>query len=106
MQAPEDSYFVKDNVILIGLAETNFKILSYEFGYNLLLKKIENSNYGEWHVIQFSENISPPKTSFGINLSEFFDSFKKLKHSMYHTMERREFSDKDISALIEEILMP
>ena len=106
MHAPEDSYFVKDNVILIGLAETNFKILSYEFGYNLLLKKIENSNYGEWHVIQFSENISPPKTSFGINLSGFFDSFEKLKRSMYHTMERREFSDKGISALIEEILMP
>lgn len=105
MHKPEDSYFVKNNIILIGLAETSFKIVDYEFGYNLILKKIEGSNYGEWSLIQFSENISPPKTSFGINMSRFFDSFEKLNHSMFHTMEVRKFVDADIIALIEKILI-
>lgn len=105
MHTPEDSYFVKNNIILIGLAETSFKIVGYEFGYNLILKKIDGSNYGEWSLMQFSENISPPKTSFGINMSGFFDSFEKMNHSMFHTMKVREFVDADIIALIEKILI-
>jgi len=53
LQIPEDSFLRANKVILIGLAETNFRFGTSEFGFNLLLRKIDDSNYGEWHMMQF-----------------------------------------------------
>ncbi|HNI25116.1 MAG TPA: hypothetical protein PLJ29_02070, partial [Leptospiraceae bacterium] len=105
MQNPSDSYFKTNNIVIIGLAETSFKIVDYEFGFNLVLKKIDGSNYGEWMLMQFSENITPPKTNFGIDLNRFFETFEKLHHSSFHTTTLRPLVDEDISSLIEKILI-
>ncbi|MBF9017186.1 MULTISPECIES: serine/threonine-protein kinase [unclassified Oceanispirochaeta] len=105
MQKPKDSFFIEKNIIQIGLAETSFKIGDNEFGFNLILQKIDGSNYGEWKMIQFSENITPPKTKFGIDLSNFFELFNKVHHSMFHTTTIKEIEDKDINSLIEKILI-
>jgi serine/threonine protein kinase len=103
MNTPVDSYFIKNNFVLIGLAETNYKIGDYEFGFNLILQKIEGSNYGEWKLMQFSENTTPPKTKFGIDLFNFFENFGKIHNSMFHHMELRELKDEDILSLIDKI---
>ena len=105
MQSPEDSFLKANKIVLVGLAETSFKIGDSEFGFNLLLKKIDGSNYGEWQLLQFSENITPPKTKFGINLQGFFENFEKIRHSMFHTMTLRELNDNDIITLLEKILI-
>jgi len=39
MQQPRKTYLGENNFILIGLAETTFKINVSEYGFNLLLKK-------------------------------------------------------------------
>ncbi|WP_338413349.1 serine/threonine-protein kinase [uncultured Sphaerotilus sp.] len=105
IHSPEDSYLKANNILLFGLAETNFKIGNAEYGYNLLLRKIDGSQYGEWIFIQFSENISPPTTKFGLTIHGFQYNLDKMRTSSFHTMANRSFSDKDIASIIEKILI-
>ena len=103
MKPYDGCYFTKNNIVLIGLAETTFKIKKFEFGFNLLLKKPANVNYGEWYVCQFSENITPANTPFGVSLINLFSEFEKLEYSMCHTKTERKLEDKDIIDLIRSI---
>jgi serine/threonine protein kinase len=105
MWSADDSFLKKNNVILVGLAETNFKISKFEFGFNLLLEKDKQSDYGEWYIMSFSENISPPTTSFGLDISVFFEKCEELRSSPYHTVQCRKFEEKDVTALLEKILL-
>lgn len=103
VQSYNGSYFSQNNIILVGLAETSFKIKDYEFGFNLFLKQNSDSPYGDWIVCQFSENITPAKTPFGISIGPFFKEFKKLEHSMYVTKKEHILEDNDIFQLIQMI---
>ena len=103
MQDYEGSYFSKNNIILIGLAETSFKIKDFEFGFNLFLKKLPESNYGEWFVCQISKNETPAKTPFGISLNQFFSEYEKLEHAMFYTKKEKKLDDNDLLDLIQNI---
>lgn len=103
MQSYEGSYFTRNNIVLIGLAETSFKIKEYEFGFNLFLKKPACSSYGEWYVYQVSENCSPSKTPAGLPLNRFFDAYKKFEHHPFFTKREWKLEDKDILDLIQNI---
>lgn len=103
MQSYEGSYFTRNNIVLIGLAETSFKIKEYEFGFNLFLKKPLDSSYGEWYVCQVSENCSPPKTPAGLPLNQFFDAYQKFEHHPFFTKREWKLEDKDILDLIQNI---
>jgi serine/threonine protein kinase len=105
MHSQSDSFLKKNNVILVGLAETNFKISKFEFGFNLLLEKDEQSDYGEWYIMSLSENISPPTTSFGIDVRVFFEKYEEFRSSSWHTVQCRKFERKDITSLLEKILL-
>jgi eukaryotic-like serine/threonine-protein kinase len=105
MQSPGNSFLKTNKIIVIGLAETGFKIGNIEYGFNLLLKQIDNSNYGEWYIMQFSRNITPPETSFGLDLSIFFDKYEEFKSSMFHTMKFQKIQESDIIGLIERLLI-
>jgi serine/threonine protein kinase len=105
MQSPDDSFLKKNNVILVGLAETNFKVSKFELGYNLLLEKDKNLDYGEWFIMSISENVSPPTTSFGLDISIFFEKFEGFRSSSWHTVQCRKFEEKDILNLLEKILL-
>lgn len=102
---PSDSYFKVNNFVLFGLAETGFKIGDVEFGFNLLLRKIEGSQYGEWKLLQFSENVTPPRTKFGINLSGFQEDYEKISSSIFHTTTLRDLTDEDLVSLLEKVLL-
>ena len=103
IESPENCFLKTNKIVLVGLAETGFNIGDKQYGFNLLLKKLDDSNYGEWQIVQFSENITPPKTKFGINLPDFFDSFEKIRYSSFHTMTFRNLKDSDIFSLLEKI---
>lgn len=103
MQTPGDSFFRANQVVLFGFAKTEFRIGTSEFGFNLLLRKIDGSNYGEWYIMQFSRNITPPETSFGLDLSIFLSKYDEVKSSMFHTTLFRKLEEKDIVSLIEKV---
>ena len=102
-QAIHDSFFKTNNIVLVGLAETAFKIHQYEFGFNLFLKKEKNSQYGEWFICQFSENTFPPRTSFGVSLNMFFNNFEDITHNPCFTKTERKLEDNDLYDLIKAI---
>lgn len=97
------SGFLKNDIVLIGLAKTNFIKNTYEYGFNLLLKMDKDSNYGEWYIVQFSENITPKRTPFGISLFHFFDEYSKLENFGYFSKRFSKLEEKDILDLIEMI---
>lgn len=103
LQKYEGSYFSKKDIVLVGLAETSFKLKEFEFGFNLFLKKTADSNYGEWIVCQFSKNETPEKTPFGLSLVSFFSEFEKLEQSMIYTKLEKKLEEKDILELIQII---
>jgi serine/threonine protein kinase len=102
MYRPEDSFLRTNKIVLIGFAGTTFKIGNSEYGFNLILKKLDGSNYGEWHIMQFSKNSHPPETSFGLDLSIFFRDYEKYNGGFY-TRTFRKLSDDDIHSLLEKI---
>jgi serine/threonine protein kinase len=104
-QSPEDSFLKTNGIVLVGLAETSFKIEKIEYGYNLLLKMQKDGHYGEWYIMSFKENITPPKPSFAISLSSFFKEYEKFKHHPYFTMEFRPMKDNDFVSLLEKIFI-
>lgn len=105
LNTPPDSFFKKEMISIVGLAETNFIVSKYKFGFNLLLKKKNDSNYGEWNVMQFSENITPPNTKFGIDLQDFFNAFYKFKYSPYFSNTVKVIDNDDICSLIKILLI-
>lgn len=105
MQCPTDSFLKLNNIVLVGLAETEHIIIENKFGFNLLFKKDNDSNYGEWYKLFFSKNINPPVTSFGISLSKFFSDYEKFHFDSFHTTTFKKLTDTDISSLIEKILL-
>jgi serine/threonine protein kinase len=103
MQAPSETFLRANKVVLVGIAETNFKVGTSEFGFNLILRKTDDSNYGEWYIMQFSRNVTPAETSFGLDLSIFFSEYEKVKSSMFHTTTFRKLNDSDILSLLEKV---
>jgi serine/threonine protein kinase len=99
-----DSFLKANNIVLVGLAETNFQIRGIEFGYNLLLKMEKDEGYGDWFIMSFKENITPPKPAAAIEISTFCETYEQYKNDPRFTGEYRKFEDKDISALFEKIL--
>ena len=106
MQTPGDTFFRANRVVLYGLAETDFKLGTSEFGFNILLVKPDDSIYGEWHLMQFSKNITPAETAFGLNISIFLSEYEKAKSSMFHKTIFRKLEDSDIIMLLEKIFLP
>jgi serine/threonine protein kinase len=98
------SFLEANNIVLIGLAETNYKIGEVEFGYNLLLKMEKDENYGNWFIMSFKSN-TPPEPNFAIDLSVFCDVYEELKHNHSLTEEYRKFGDEDVSALFEKMFL-
>jgi hypothetical protein len=91
--------------VLVGIAETSFKIGTIEYGFNLLLKKAPGDVYGEWYKMVISKNIKPPETSFGLDLSRFFTEYNNFRgHSLY-TVRVDKLTDKDIVDLLEKIML-
>jgi serine/threonine protein kinase len=105
LQPPRDSFLKTNGIVLIGLAETSFKIGNIEYGYNLLLKMQKGENYGEWHIMSFKKNITPPEPNFAIDLSSFFKEYEKFQHHPLFTMEFRLMKDSDIISLLEKIFI-
>jgi serine/threonine protein kinase len=105
LQSPEDSFLKTNGIALVGLAETSFKIGKIEYGYNLLLKMQKGENYGEWHIMSFKENITPPEPSFAISLSSFFKEYENFKYSPFHKMDFRPMKDSDFVSLLEKIFI-
>jgi hypothetical protein len=103
LQSPEDSFLKTNGIVLIGLAETNFKMGEREYGYNLLLKMQKGENYGEWYIMSFKENTTPPKPNFAISLSGFFEEYDK--HHLFITREFRPMKDSDFVSLLEKIFI-
>jgi serine/threonine protein kinase len=99
-----DSFLKVNEIVLVGLAETSFKIGEIEYGYNLLLKMQKDENYGEWYIMSFKENTTPPKPSFAISFSIFFEEYDK--HHLFITREFRPMKDSDFVSLLEKIFIP
>jgi len=90
MQTPEKTYFEKNNFVLVGIAKTSFKIGIREFGFNLLLKKTPEDEYGEWYKMQVSRSIQPPETDFGLDLLTFLQNTKSLME--IHTIKLKQIN--------------
>jgi serine/threonine protein kinase len=104
LQSPKDSFLKTNGLVLVGLAETAFKIGKTEYGYNLLLKMQKENPYGEWYIMSFKENIIPPEPSFAISLSSFFTEYEKIDYNPYYTMDFRPINNSDYVSLLEKIL--
>jgi serine/threonine protein kinase len=103
LQSYEDSFLKTNEIVLVGLAETGFKLGETKYGYNLLLKMQKGENYGEWYIMSFKENITPPKPSFAISFPSFFEEYDKPHLSI--TREFRPMKDSDIVSLLEKIFI-
>ncbi|MBK5261821.1 MAG: serine/threonine protein kinase [Peptostreptococcaceae bacterium] len=101
---PQASFLKKNNVVLVGTAETNFRTKKYTYGFNLLLCNVEGSIYGEWRKMQFSENIDPPESAFGINVHNFFNEYSHLLCNPFYSYTFEKLKDNDIRELIKKIL--
>lgn len=97
------SYFIQKDIVLIGLAETAFKLDKYEYGFNLLLKMNKDSKLEEWQILQFSENITPKRTPFGISLFRFFEEYEKLEYDPLYSKTISKLEDENLISLIEMI---
>jgi serine/threonine protein kinase len=104
LQPPGKSYLEENKIVLVGIAETTFKIGNCEYGFNLLLKKQDNSTYGEWYKMVFSKNIQPTETSFGLDLNIFFKEYEKHKGNPFYTVKFDKLTDQDTTNLMEKIL--
>jgi serine/threonine protein kinase len=105
LRPPGESFLKTNEIVLVGLAETSFKIGKVEYGYNLLLKKQKEAHYGEWYIMSFKENTTPPEPCFAIALSSFFNEYENFRGHPLFTMEYRPMKDSDIISLLEKIVI-
>jgi len=105
LQNPKETYFVENNFVLVGIAETSFKIGTSEFGFNLLLKKKPDDKYGEWYKMVFSKNIQPPETKFGLDLSIFFSKYEEFRGHSLFTVKTDKLNNNDINDLLQMMMM-
>jgi len=103
MQSPRKTYLGESNFVLVGLAETTFKLRTNEYGFNLLLKIMPDEPYGEWYKMVFSKNIQPPETSFGIDLSTFFNDYDEFRGHPMFTVKTTILNDNDINDLLKNL---
>lgn len=103
-----ESFFKKNNIIMIGLAETNYQIQDglrnpIKFGYNLALVKKPDELYGKWYKIAFLANHSQP--CCGTSISKLLDEYNQKSCGGFYTVD---FSildtENDLVPLIEKIL--
>lgn len=103
-----DSIFKKQNIIYLGMVETNFinPSLQEKFGFNLVLVKGEADTYGTWHIASFSDSsfALSRRKEFALDQEYFFNDFEKsfMMHSL--SVDFRELIDKDLYRVVEEIL--
>ena len=106
MGGVEDCELVKNNIVLFGLAETGHKIGEREYGFNVALMLKPSELYGTWYKIAFSENINTiDNHSFGLDISIFAEKYEEMKHSMFNTCSFSPLTDKDLTDLIEKIMI-
>jgi len=104
MWSPGKTYLSENNYVLVGIAETSFKIGTSEYGFNLLLKKAPNDAYGEWYKMVFSKNIRPPETDFGLDLSIFFGKYQEFMGHPLYTVKVDILNDEDIVKLLQTMM--
>ena len=104
MLTPKETYLVENNFVLVGIAETSFKIGTNKFGFNLLLEKKPNDEYGEWYKMIFSKNVLPPEKEFGLKLSMFFSEYEKFRGDPYFKVKTCKLNDNDIIILLEMMM--
>ena len=71
---------------------------------SLLLKKAPDDEYGEWYKMQFSRNIQPSETDFGLDLSTFFKRYEESAGDPFHKVKTDKLSDEDILSLLEKMM--
>ena len=104
LQSPGKTFLGENNFVLAGIAETSYKLGTSEYGFNLLLKKPPGDMYGEWYKMVFSKNISPPETSFGLDLSAFFSKYEEFRGHPLYTVKVDKLAEKDIIDLLGMIM--
>lgn len=96
----QPSFLVTKNISLIGAVKTNFKNGLLKEGFNLLLEKPENVDYGTWYTFQVSKNITPPEPKFGIDKRDFLRVYEQYQASPLHTCKYEEYDVQKIIYLI------
>lgn len=103
-----ETYFKKNNIILVGIAETNYKIKNglgnlVEYGFNLALVKNVNEQYGTWYKIAFLPNHQQPCCGLAIN--SLLTEYDKNAHNPWCTVDFSILDDeKDLIPLIGKIM--
>jgi len=105
LQSPEKTFLGKNHFILVGIAETSFKLGKTEYGFNLLLKKPPDDMYGEWYKMVFSENCTPPEAGFGLDLSAFFTKYEEFRGHPMITVKEDKLTEKDIIDLLGMMML-
>ena len=101
------TFFKKNNIILVGIAETNYKITdglgnSVEYGFNLALIKKPDDLYGKWYKIAFLANHRQPCCALSIN--ELLKNYDQFQGGLYTVDFSILDDEKDLVPLIERIL--
>lgn len=103
-----ETFFKKKNIILIGVAETNFKIKNglgnlVEYGFNLALVKKTDEQYGTWYKIAFLPNHQHPCCA--VEMNHLLKEYDKYIHDSWSTVDFSILDDeKDLIPLIGKIM--
>lgn len=103
----EESFFKKNSIILVGLLETNYKVLNglgkqMEIGFNLALVKHETDLYGKWYKIKYLQNHQEPSCGIGIN--QLLKEYSKFSYDSFSTTEYSSLEDSDLVYMLEKIM--
>jgi len=98
-----DSFLNINNIILIGIVELERNIDCEDFGYNLLLSKKENDNYGEWNVLLSQRKTDSKEKYFAIDADDFINSYENAQNNQDHNFIFRKFEKKDIIIILEKL---
>ena len=102
------SFFKQSNIVLIGLAETNYTIQdglrnTIKYGFNLVLVKKPEETYGQWYKISFLANHRQPCR--GVSINSLLREYEQNSCGGLYTVDFSILEDeKDLVPLIERIL--
>ena len=98
-----ESKLSKESIVLIGKAEVE---TTPEFGFNLLLKKVHDDNYGSWHIASFSDSGlgRGNRKQFPLEYGDFLEHFELSFIMHILTVDYHNLHDADLNRCIEHIL--
>ena len=103
-----ESFFNKKDIIYLGMIETNYlnPALDACFGFNLVLVKGEEDNYGTWYRAKFSDSglSRGNRKEFALDLEYFLKEFELSFISHTIAVEYRELIESDLHRVIEEVI--